>query len=216
MNTGPGATSANFVANTVMTTGGGNGVALTTTGKSSTFLFMNNMVVANGGGDGIKALGNALANDLTFASNRSVRHEWRRRLGFEAKPVIEDDCPGQGQHPRYKQPGGGPWCSRADLRFRALVEGNDFHNNRVGVAVTGNGTTAGNVDLGGGTLGSTGGNNFKSFLVATPTSYAIGLFNVSSAYAMDAKLNFFTPPPPTVIADGSHDIPAGGKGSIIT
>jgi len=98
--------------------------------------------------------------------------------------------------------------------FQAVVQGNDFHNNRVGVSVTGNGATAGNVDLGGGSLGSTGGNNFKSFFVPTPTSYAVGLFSVASSYIMDAKMNLFNPPPP--IADGTHDTKAGGSGSIIT
>jgi hypothetical protein len=76
--------------------------------------------------------------------------------------------------------------------------------------------TAGNVDLGGGTLGSTGGNDFTSFVSASATSYAIGLFNVSTTYSMDAKSNFFLVPPPTVIADATHDPAAGGKGSIIT
>ena len=61
-----------------------------------------------------------------------------------------------------------------------------------------------------------GGNNFKSFLAATPTSYSIGLFSVSSAYTMDAKMNLFSVSPPLTIADGSHDTAAGGRGSILT
>jgi hypothetical protein len=73
------------------------------------------------------------------------------------------------------------------------------------------------VDLGGGSLGNTGGNDFRSFTTATATSYAIGLFNVASTYSLDAKSNLFSVgDPTTVIADGSHDPAAGGSGTIVT
>ncbi len=50
-----------------------------------------------------------------------------------------------------------------DAHFRADVEGNDFHNDAVGVSVVGDGAHAGTIDLGGGALGSQGGNNFRGF-----------------------------------------------------
>src|SRR5262249_18569917 len=58
----------------------------------------------------------------------------------------------------------------------ALVQGNDFRNNAIGVGIWGDGTTAGNIDLGGGTLGSLGQNNFQSF---TPQEAALGNFAIS-------------------------------------
>jgi hypothetical protein len=70
--------------------------------------------------------------------------------------------------------------------FHAKVQGNNFSGNLVGVMVSGDGMTAGVVDLGGGALGSTGGNNFGSFKTATADSYAIGLFQVGSGYSMMA------------------------------
>jgi hypothetical protein len=81
--------------------------------------------------------------------------------------------------------------------------------------VFGNGTTAGVIDLGGGSLGSKGGNDFTSFSTANDNSYAIGLFNVSSGYTMQALGNVFRVADPTqVIADGTHDPGAGGSGKI--
>jgi hypothetical protein len=47
------------------------------------------------------------------------------------------------------------------MHFNILVQGNDFHNNAIAVAIGGDGTSVGNVDLGGGTLGSLGGNDFR-------------------------------------------------------
>jgi hypothetical protein len=48
-----------------------------------------------------------------------------------------------------------------DAHFRAYVEGNDFHNDAVGLSVVADGASAGTIDLGGGALGSHGGNNFR-------------------------------------------------------
>jgi hypothetical protein len=97
-----------------------------------------------------------------------------------------------------------------------VVQGNNFNSNRVGVAVFGNGTTAGNVDFGGGSLGSTGDTFFTIYRSASPTSYAIGLFNVAPGYTMHAMRNKFSVNPELVIADGSHDPGAGGSGAIVT
>ena len=60
-----------------------------------------------------------------------------------------------------------------------MVQGNDFHNNAIGVSIAGSSSNdAGIVDLGGGVLGSLGGNNFKSFTAnATPAINAISIYN---------------------------------------
>ena len=81
--------------------------------------------------------------------------------------------------------------------------------------MTGDGTTAGVVDLGGGSLGSTGGNDFRSYKTATADSYAIGLFQVGSGYSMSALDNLFSVTPTSVIADRHHDLAAGGSGKIV-
>jgi len=96
-----------------------------------------------------------------------------------------------------------------------LVQGNDFRNNLQGITVQGDGSTAGTIDLGGGPLGSSGGNNFQDFTTATGTSWAIGLFYVSPSYTVSARGNLFSVNPASVIADGSHDPAAGGSGQII-
>jgi hypothetical protein len=59
---------------------------------------------------------------------------------------------------------------------QALVQGNDFRHNAVGVYLVGDGTTIGTVDLGGGTLGSQGLNNFSTF---TDAGVAKGHFAIS-------------------------------------
>jgi len=44
-----------------------------------------------------------------------------------------------------------------------LVQGNDFHNNKIGVLLIGDNTTTADVDMGGGDLGSLGGNDFRGY-----------------------------------------------------
>jgi hypothetical protein len=85
------------------------------------------------------------------------------------------------------------------------VEGNDFHHNQVGVNVTSNGGTAVNVDLGGGTQHSLGGNDFRGFTAAaSSTSGAI----VSNVDALDGDMvaqgNLFSVNPRNVVFDGAN------------
>jgi hypothetical protein len=48
--------------------------------------------------------------------------------------------------------------------FNVLVQGNDFHNNSIGVRITGDaGIPRANIDMGLGSLGSLGGNDFRGF-----------------------------------------------------
>jgi hypothetical protein len=66
--------------------------------------------------------------------------------------------------------------------FNVLVQGNDFHNDLVGVQINGDGTSAGHFDLGGGSLGSLGGNNFRGFSTSDGTiGVAIVLANAPQA-----------------------------------
>jgi hypothetical protein len=106
-----------------------------------------------------------------------------------------------------------------DPGFRVAMEGNDFHNNRIGVDISGDGTNAGNINIGDGTLtGSLGGNNFRGFIAAgVPTgSYAIyEHFTLNSIPAIPAMNNIWSVADPnTVIKDGTHNGPAGSSGLI--
>lgn len=77
----------------------------------------------------------------------------------------------------------------------ALVQGNNFVNNLVGVAITGDGTSAGDIDLGGGLLGSLGKNNFSGFTGASG-HFAItlnGTNATSIVYALDNIFNVANP-----------------------
>jgi hypothetical protein len=101
------------------------------------------------------------------------------------------------------------------------LQANDFRGNLAGVSIHGDGTTAGTIDLGGGSLGSIGENDFRAtktsgITVATVTSYAIGLFDVGSSFTVFAEHNLFGAADPTrVIADITHDTAAGGSGVIM-
>jgi hypothetical protein len=75
--------------------------------------------------------------------------------------------------------------------FNALVQGNDFHNNMVGVVINGDGIANGDVDLGGGPLGSLGGNNFRGFAPPTGVEHAAVESNNSSSTVAIAH-NIFT------------------------
>jgi hypothetical protein len=93
----------------------------------------------------------------------------------------------------------------------ASVSGNDFRGNLVGVSIVGNGTDAGNIDLGGGLLGSKGKNNFSGF-TGTAGNYAISLTNTNATSTVYALGNTFTAPDATTaIQDETHN---GGTGIV--
>jgi hypothetical protein len=85
------------------------------------------------------------------------------------------------------------------------VEGNDFHNNKVGLHLDAIGNTAADIDLGGGTQHSLGGNNFRGFASqATTTSGAIVSALDASAGDVLARNNLFSVSDPiTVVFDGA-------------
>jgi hypothetical protein len=120
-------------------------------------------------------------------------------------------------------------ASQVDAVVSVKAQGNDFQDNAIGVDILGDGTSAGNVDLGGGALGSLGQNNFLGF---TPERAAAGDFAVSlhrtaandPSATVFALNNLWSVADPTlVVRDGSHNttvpenspIPGDGTGLII-
>jgi hypothetical protein len=102
--------------------------------------------------------------------------------------------------------------SAATSAVSLRVQGNDFHSNRVGVAVLApaGGSTAplAGIDLGGG-QGSLGGNNFSSFLAAGFNAGAIVLTGVSHGEGtLKAQRNIFAAgvSPATVITDPGANV----------
>ncbi len=73
----------------------------------------------------------------------------------------------------------------------AMIQGNDFRYNAVGVYLYGDGSTVGTVDLGGGPLGSSGHNNFSTFTVAGTANghFAISMHNTSTSDTVYALHN---------------------------
>jgi hypothetical protein len=209
-------TSLTLTRNRLTCRGGGNGVRVLENGTSAdTLTFTGNRVTCNTGGDDVHVSGTDQSNTIHFSNNTLKTGAGGDALisGMSSSSLTSwtirnnaFDTSGQGDG--LNLVGG--------ATFQALVQGNKFTGNKVGVQVSGDGTTAGPVDLGGGSLGSTGGNDFSAFTTATARSYAIGLFDVSSSYTMDAQSNSFSVSPTSVIADGSHDPAAHGSGVIQT
>jgi len=73
----------------------------------------------------------------------------------------------------------------------AKVQGNDFQDNVIGVEVTGTGSVAG-IDLGGGSQGSLGGNDFRSFIASSTPSIAAILTQAGSTGTIFAQRNLFS------------------------
>jgi hypothetical protein len=211
---GTGSSTASVTSNTVTVGAGGDAIVATTGGTSANYTFKNNTITANGGGDGIFTNGTGSSNSLTYSGNTVTTTGGGDALSVSVSSsspttaTVQNDVLNTSGLAAGLILLGGP-------HFQAKVQGNNFSGNLVGVSVTGDGTTAGVVDLGGGTLGSTGGNDFSSFTTATADSYAIGLFSVAKSYSMSALDNKFSVTPTSVIADGNHDPDAGGSGKIL-
>ena len=98
------------------------------------------------------------------------------------------------------------------------VQGNDLQNNAVGVYVFGDGSSGGNVDVGGGTSrfgASSGGNKFNSFTTSDAGRFAVGLFGTTADYTVHADSNFWgVDDPLSVVADTTHTLMAAGSGII--
>ncbi len=93
----------------------------------------------------------------------------------------------------------------------ALVEANNFQHNLIGVKITGDGTNAGNIDLGGGALGGTGSNNFNGY-TGTAGNYAISLTGTNATSTVFAEGNSFgVANAATLVQDAANN---GGTGII--
>jgi hypothetical protein len=80
----------------------------------------------------------------------------------------------------------------------ASIQGNDLHGDEIGISVRAGANSVSGIDLGGGSQGSLGGNNFRSFTaLATSTSGAI-VSNATSG-TIQAQNNIFAINPQTVI-----------------
>jgi hypothetical protein len=93
-----------------------------------------------------------------------------------------------------------------------LVQGNDLTGNAIGLKYAGNSTTPMPADLGGGALGSLGGNNFRTYtLTGTTTAAAILLTNVASGTTLQARNNLFgdSVNPAVVVDDSVHGAHTG-------
>ncbi len=82
--------------------------------------------------------------------------------------------------------------ANGDRDTQVMVQGNDFHNNAIGVHYTGVKGASVSTDLGGGILGSIGGNNFRGFTnKGVVSSAAIVLTNVAAGAKLFARSNSF-------------------------
>src|SRR5262249_48581690 len=80
----------------------------------------------------------------------------------------------------------------------ASLSGNDVVNNGVGVSMLGDGATVGTIDLGGGSLGSAGNNNFRLFNGASG-HFAIQVTGATGD-TIQAQNNLFSVTPATAIS----------------
>jgi hypothetical protein len=97
--------------------------------------------------------------------------------------------------------------------FHLNVQGNDFHNNLIGVRIQGDGgSTSLFVDLGVGAFNNLGGNNFRGFTgTGTQSNAAILLVNTPAGANVPARQNLWANgiSPNTVIDDSTHGSQTG-------
>jgi streptogramin lyase len=98
--------------------------------------------------------------------------------------------------------------------FEALVQGNDFHDNAIGVLIFGGNADSGtsSLDLGGGSAGdlgaSLGGNNFRSFTASSTANghFAVYMQDTVSTDVVSAHNNIWSVADPnSVVKDGTHN-----------
>jgi hypothetical protein len=116
------------------------------------------LVLTNSGGSGQPSIvaNNTITMSRLLSTGINIRQEY---LGFAQVLVFNNTITGAGV-------GLNLFCE-AGGNFTAVVQGNDFSNTVVGVRITGDGTSCGSVDLGGGSSPglsinpSLGGNDFR-------------------------------------------------------
>jgi hypothetical protein len=152
---GTGSTTAQVANNKITVGNAGDAMVLVTAGGSTSYTVTGNSITANGGGDGIFTNGTGSSNTLTYKSNTIQTTGGGDALALyvsSSSPtsvsVVNNALSTNSQAAGLILSGGS--------NFQALVQGNTFSNDLSGVDVIGDGSTAGVVDLGGGSLGSTG------------------------------------------------------------
>jgi hypothetical protein len=182
------AVQATLRSNTVSATVGGTALNLGEGGTSTSLTVAGNTVKSSMGGVALRVFGTSPATTVASISNNVFN-----TFGTGTGLLVE-----------------------AGAGFQAIVQANSFKSNKVGAEVHGDGTSAGNIDLGSDNPGgSTGGNDFSTFTNRTAAHFAIGLFDVASDYTLSALHNIWTGDPTKEIADGTHDVAAGGSGKIL-
>src|SRR5262245_18597886 len=166
---GTGATWGSFFYNSITMHGYSDGIVVEAAGTTDTFTFEGNEISTTGAGDAIRVSGNAQANTLKFLQNRlsadtppTARVQDFVALNVTLSTSSKADVEVTRNELSTRDMGTG-LVLQGSPAFQAKVQGNNFDRNRVGVNVLGDGTTAGNVDLGGGSLRSAGGNDFTSY-----------------------------------------------------
>jgi hypothetical protein len=82
------------------------------------------------------------------------------------------------------------------------IQGNDFNSNQVGIKIFAGSNSITGIDLGGGSQGSVGGNNFRSFTAAaTPSAAAI--FTDATTGTIQAQNNLFAVSNPQTVISAS-------------
>jgi hypothetical protein len=102
--------------------------------------------------------------------------------------------------------GTGLFLNGPNARF--LVQGNAFHQTQVGIEIVGDGLHAGTIDLGGGSLGSSGGNDFRGFTGTATVNSAAVTVTMADETSISAQHNLFTAgvAPNSVFWDPAGDI----------
>jgi hypothetical protein len=162
--------------------------------------FTGSGIIATGSSASI--VGNTI--DLTGAGNFGIEF-----LNSGTGTIANNSISTSGQ-------GTGIQIAKATLaaNFSCAVSDNDLVLNQVGIAVEGDGTASpnafGTIDLGGGTLGSPGGNDFHGFTGSgghfSITTTNSGVATTASVSALD---NIFSAMPASTISAGAGTINAG-------
>jgi hypothetical protein len=142
---------------------------------------------------------NILDNRINLLTTGSIAIQVNAELGFTTDMVIADNQIATGGTGIGIDFEGG-----ASAPMQAKVEGNDLHNNKIGVKLN-SGTT---VDLGGGALGSRGDNNFRGFTApAISTAGAIVVQPGNNAGPFfKAHNNIFSVPNPEAVILDANDV----------
>jgi hypothetical protein len=193
----------------------GNVSALTIVGSQNVVISSNAITIVNGGGALTGPVGLTVGSNTSGALSVSVVSNTFNTNGTGTGILVATPATQGGN-------------------IRALIQGNDFHFDLIGIADRGDGTasanSAGIIDAGVGVLGGLGGNNFRQFQPADAAAgnrFAIYVFNTQGANgSINAGNNLFgsfsllAPGPSLVVKDAGDNAAAGaslppGTGTII-